>query len=282
MTLVVAAWCSNGIAICADSRSSYRDTKSNTLRIASDATEKLFQVGRVAVGTSGVNSLNGRTIFSHMQDFAANLKEELPSKVADDISIYFRDQYQEHVKTNPQGRAAQNSTVVEFLIVGFEGDEAQAFEAVVIEQAPGDTMQIQGEYGPGEISSGRGYYRVGKSGLTWIGDGDIVECLVLGYNKTILSVFGNQLDAANKVIPTPGFALQDCVNLIYFLTEASERMKHFSAGDASAVFVNRTVGGPIDVMVVRKRSGVTILKKKELVAQSQLGNPPTVTEEDSP
>lgn len=281
MTLALVGWCKAGVALCADSRSSFPDAQTGVLRIASDSTEKLFQVGRTGVVTSGYGELLDRKIHQHIEDFAQRLPDAPPSAVAENLGPYFRDLYQQHVAKYPQQRQRTNQGVIEFLVGGYEGDEPACYKAAVFEQEAGETVTFQTQRGPVTIQGGVAHWRVdGEYNFAWIGDTDVVESLVHGYHRSFFGV-NPAWDAAARNVPIGYFGLQDCVDLLYFLCQATERMKHFSAGDGSKFGVNRTVGGPIDVAVVRKASGFRGIQKKLLSVREQLLEAPEVPDEET-
>jgi hypothetical protein len=278
MTLALVAWCKAGVALCADSRSSFPDSTSGVLRIASDSTEKLFQVGRTGVVTSGYSELLDRRIFSHVQDFATKYTTEPPSMIASDLATYFRDLYQRHIAKYPQQRPQTNQRVLEFLVGGFEGDEPACYKALIVQQDPGQVVTSQAQRGPIVVQDGMGTWRLdGAYNFGWIGDSDVVESLIHGYQRSLLGA-NPAWDAAARNVPIGFFGLQDCVDLLYFLCQSTERMKHFSSGDGSKFGVNRTVGGAIDVAVVRETTGFQFLQKKVLAVREQLTEAPVASE----
>jgi 20S proteasome alpha/beta subunit len=281
MTLALVSWCKNGVVLCADSRSSFPDAKADVFRQASDTTEKLFRLGRVGAVTSGYGEFLGRTIYSHIQDISDRYEDEPPSIVARDLSAHFRELYTEHISKYPQQRQTANNAVIDFLVGGYEDDEPACYRATVAEQDEGSKIEIKTARGPAIIENGMGIWRMdGEHNFCWIGDADVVESLVLGYHS---SRIGNHPEYASsaRFVAVGYLGLQDCVDLLYFLTEATERMKHFSSGDGSKFGVNRTVGGPIDVAVVRRKTGFESVKRKELQVNPQLSNAPRVREGDA-
>lgn len=118
MTLALVAWCKNGVALAADSRSSFPDANTSVFRQASDNAEKLFGVGKCGVVTSGFGEFLGRTIYSHIQDFAPAHEDSPPSTIARSLGEFFHDLYEAHIAKYPQQRQQANSSVVEFLVGG--------------------------------------------------------------------------------------------------------------------------------------------------------------------
>jgi|ERR1700693_4652220 len=260
MSLGLVAWCRNGIALCADSRSSFPDPASSHTRIASDCTEKLFRVGKCGVVTSGAGTLCNRTIFSHMEDFKDAHKSEPPSVVAEQLAIAFRTIVDQHLVDYPQQVYLENAVIIDFLVGGYEDDKPKCFRASVFQQAAGATQTIDTQWGPVIARNGRVSFRLnGEFNISYIGDVDVVLSL-----------------NANRNFPIALFGLQDSVDLVYFLAQASERTKHFSSGDGSAFGMNRTIGGPFDVAVIRRKHGFEAIQKKELAVREQIEAAPVV------
>src|SRR4029453_14108775 len=69
MTLAVTVVCQDGVVVAADSRTTLANHR--MLRVGSDYTHKVFESGRVAIATYGEAFVLGRSVASHMAEFAA-------------------------------------------------------------------------------------------------------------------------------------------------------------------------------------------------------------------
>ena len=94
MTLAVTVVCQDGVVVAADSS---RTTLANdrTLRVASDFTHKVFESGQVAVTTYGEALLLGRSVASHMAEFAVVEAGNCdhPGPTAQALADFFGERY---------------------------------------------------------------------------------------------------------------------------------------------------------------------------------------------
>ena len=113
-------------------------------------------------------------------------------------------------------------------------------------------------------------------GSTWVGQGDVVSRLILGYDSKMLNmpVFDrmsnhknellNQLHGLEYNIQWGLMTLQDAINLAVFLIKSTQMIQAYADGINMDIGDVQNVGGPIDIAVIRLDEGVDWINKKQL------------------
>ena len=127
---------------------------------------------------------------------------------------------------------------------------------------------------PGSIELKRG---PNDYGCTWIGQGDVVARLVLGYDGRMLNtpIFQEILQTHSQEeligqirnveynVSWNLLPLQDAIDMAVFLIKTTETMQKFSCGIIGENTEIPAVGGPIDVAVITKNDGIKWINRKE-------------------
>lgn len=307
MTLIVNIVTPQGIVMAADSRQSERNIKQYT-RISTNSAMKLFSLNdRVVVGTAGLaffadNSGIRKNVSDYIEDFkkSNNLNnlsvEEIASRLHDYINKQYPWEKQLDVSAQqleieaerngdkilslerkedsidfkikqPSGRIKEghlNVEPVNLIVSGYNNDgSTQTFEV----------------NSPGELYIKR---KDNEFGCTWVGQGDVVSRIILGYDSKIFKVsyvnamsknsfddFTNQIRGLEYNIQWSLITLQDAVDLAVFLIKSTSIMQRYADGISMDVGEIQGVGGPVDVVLITK-DGITWVNKKEVTYSEQI------------
>lgn len=306
MSIVINTTTPEGIILAADSRQSYRNMK-GTARIGSENAMKLFQINRrIGVGIAGLAFLveNGAPKnlsqfieeFKHeegvedmeveevaqelnklfnqkykwkeqLNDLEANIGNDLQSKGLKIINVQRKDNQLHITFQNPQGVVEEINAgldPVEVLVAGFNPDGShQVFSCRI----------------PGQMQKLRDSYEIDKQyGSSWIGQGDVITRIVLGFDgrivntnfvKEALGKIGEQevqrqLQGMEYNIQWGTMTLQDAVDFATLMIRTTSAIQRFSDGINADPGDMPGVGGPIDVAVITPDRGFVWVKKKKL------------------
>ena len=301
MTLIVNIVTPEGIIMASDSRQSERNIKQYT-RISTNSANKLFSLNdRVIVGTAGLAFFADETgirknVSEYIESFKKDNKldvltvDEIATKLQEYINVHYpwekqldisAQQLEIEAKQNgdkilslerredsidfkikqPSGRIREghlNIEPVNLLVSGYNSD---------------GTTQTYEINSPGKKILKR---KNNEFGCTWIGQGDVVSRLILGYDSKLFKVpvikaMGKKADDDLKTqirgleyfIQWSLITLQDAVDLAVFLIKSTSVMQRFADGISMDVGDIQGVGGPIDVALVTK-DGIKWINKKEI------------------
>jgi hypothetical protein len=240
MSFVITAYVREGIVMAADSRLSLNSQQvigssvSNLIAVAqSDSNQKLFVTkSGVGISTVGDADIKGVPIAGLIEQFVDQIiadNQWSPEKVADEIIIYFNAQ---PIIPNTQ-----------FHISGYDHNtnEQQVFHAVI-------KTSTKNKVNPKD-----------QFGVTWAGESDVVA-RILNPSAEIDPLNGNSIKGVYPNIPIPFnfFTLQDAIDFSVYAVRTTIDTIRFQPRPKS-------VGGPIDVLVI-KPNEVKWIKKKELNA----------------
>lgn len=303
MTLIVSITTPEGIIMASDSRQTLRNPKQMT-RISTDNAVKLFKINdRIVLGTAGLAFFTDDTgvhksISAYVNDFcdSVDLEDISVEQLAKQLHAYLNRKYSwqkqlnesvEQLKKDVENKGArlvsvnqQNSSVkfriqhvtgdieegtinvepINVLINGFDKDgSCKTYELLV----PGDIIRKRDN---------------GEYGCTWVGQGDVVSRLILGYDGKILNLpmfkelssshsqedILNQLHGTEYNIQWPVLTLQDSINIAVFLIKVTAVTQFYADGITMDAGDTQGVGGPIDVALITKHEGVQWIKHKKL------------------
>ncbi|MDP3066398.1 MAG: hypothetical protein Q8N08_06635 [Methanobacteriaceae archaeon] len=306
MSLVINSTTPEGIVLAADSRQSYRNMK-GMARIGSDNASKLFQLNqRIGVGATGLAFLPEGSVVKNVSQYIEEYKRdpdvenldveeaaqglydlfnqkyswkeqlsELESNIAHDLhskglkilNVKKMDNQLNFTYQNPQGIVEEINAAldpVELLVAGYNTDGShQVFSCRV----------------PGQLQKLRDSYELDKQyGSSWIGQGDVVTRIVLGFDGRIVNVdfmkdvFGSrgeaevqrQLQGLEYAIQWGTMSLQDAVDFSTLMIQTTSAMQRFSDGINADPGDMPGVGGPIDVAVITPDHGFVWVKKKNI------------------
>lgn len=306
MSIVINTTTPEGIILAADSRQSYRNMK-GMARIGSENAMKLFQINRrIGVGIAGLAFLVENGVpknlsqfieeFKHeegvedmeveevaqelnklfnqkykwkeqLNDLEANIGNDLQSKGLKIINVQRKDNQLHITFQNPQGVVEEINAgldPVEVLVAGFNPDGShQVFSCRI----------------PGQMQKLRDSYEIDKQyGSSWIGQGDVITRIVLGFDgrivntnfvKEALGKIGEQevqrqLQGMEYNIQWGTMTLQDAVDFATLMIRTTSAIQRFSDGINADPGDMPGVGGPIDVAVITPDRGFVWVKKKKL------------------
>lgn len=301
MTLIINIVTPEGIIMASDSRQSERNIKQYT-RISTNSANKLFSLNdRVIVGTAGLAFFADDTgirknVSEYIESFKKDNKldlltvEEIATKLQEYINNHYpwekqldisAQQLEIEAKQNgdkilslerredsidfkikqPSGRIREghlNIEPVNLLVSGYNSDgTSQTYEI----NSPGKKILKR---------------KNNEFGCTWIGQGDVVSRLILGYDSKLFKVpvikamgkkaddeLRTQIRGLEYFIQWSLITLQDAVDLAVFLIKSTSVMQRFADGISMDVGDIQGVGGPIDVALVTKE-GIKWINKKEI------------------
>ena len=301
MTLIINVTTPDGIIMASDSRQSQRNIKQIT-RISTNTADKLFQINdRVIVGTAGLaffpnekgmptNVSKYITDFSKENDLDDLTVKEIAYKLHDYINTKYPWEKQldlsaQQLKIEAEQKGAQVLSIeklndsIEFKIKQANGRieeghlDIEAMDILVSGYNKNGTTQTYELRCPGEITLERD---IEEYGSTWVGQGDVVSRLILGYDSKMLNmpVFDrmsnhkkellNQLHGLEYNIQWGLMTLQDAINLAVFLIKSTQMIQAYADGINMDIGDVQNVGGPIDIAVIRLDEGVDWINKKQL------------------
>ncbi len=306
MSIVINTTTPEGIILAADSRQSYRNMK-GMARIGSENAMKLFQINkRIGVGIAGLAFLVENGVpknlsqfideFKHeagvedmeveevaqglnnlfnkkyawedqLNDLESNIGNDLQSKGLKIINVQRNDNQIHFTFQNPQGIVEEiNASLdpIEVLVAGFNQDGShQVFSCRI----------------PGQMQKLRDSYEIDKQyGSSWIGQGDVITRIVLGFDGRIVNLdfvkdslktrgeseVQKQLQGMEYNIQWGTMTLQDAVDFATLMIHTTSAIQRFSDGINADPGDMPGVGGPIDVAVITPDRGFVWVKKKKL------------------
>lgn len=238
MSFVITAYVREGIVMAADSRLSLNTQQTvgaNTTHLIavgqSDSNQKLFVTNNgIGISTVGDADLKGVPIAGFIEQFVIqNVADNQwsPENVADEIINFFNSQ-----------SSVPNS---QFHVAGYDMDskEQQVFQVAV-------KPKTKNKLNPKD-----------RYGVAWAGEGDVVG-RIINPSAEIDPQDNNKIKRIHPNIPIPFhfFTLQDAIDFAVYAVRTTIDTIRFQPRPKS-------VGGPIDVLVI-KPNGVKWIKRKEL------------------
>jgi len=231
MSFIIAVHVGEGIVLAGDSRTTYTITHPNGNRDvgvhATNATDKLFLCPNgCGIATCGEASINGRPITSTIQSF---IREKVHS-TTDIVDVptliveYFK-QFQPVPNTN-------------FIIVGYHNKDKKTYQKVYqVYMGSQDIKELPTQY----------------QGAVW--DGETITLTKLIQPVALKNPDGTYSDLPNYEIFWDFFTLHDAVDFARFAVETTINTMHFQ----NAI---KTVGKPIDILVVQPEKSYWLSKKE--------------------
>ena len=301
MTLIINIVTPEGIVMASDSRQSERNIKQFT-RIFTNSANKLFSLNdRVIVGTSGLaffadDSGLRKNVSEYIEAFKKDNK--LDSLTVDEISTKLQEYINNHYPWEKQLDISAQQLEIEAELNG---------ERIISLDRKKDSIDFKIKQPNGRIKEGHlniepvnllvsGYNPDGTSetyslnapggkilkrkndefGCTWIGQGDVVSRLILGYDSKLFKIpviksmgqkhngdLRTQIRGLEYYIEWNLITLQDAVDLSVFLIKSTSIMQRYADGISMDVGDFQNVGGPIDVALITK-DGIKWINKKEI------------------
>src|SRR5262245_26833682 len=253
MTLAVTVVCQDGVVVAADSRTTLANHR--MLRVGSDYTHKVFESGRVAIATWGEAFVLGRSVASHMAEFAAREAGNCdhPGPTAIRLAEFVGDRYDQDV-TEALDESEPRVAELGFLVGGY--DDAGVGEAWEV-TLPDRTVEIIATTTDG-------------GGAVWRGQSDVVTRIMRGSDIELLERLAAAhkvvdeldaltplLDACGYRIPFESMNLQDGIDLAVLCIRTTIDVQRLTLGPVapSPEFSWPGVGGPIEIATVTANSG---------------------------
>lgn len=267
MSLGIVVKGPEGLVLAADSRVTLESRQQGQppIMVNFDNATKLISFGEpninnphryVGVVTYGQAAIGLRTANSFVPEFEEGLPRERLKidDFAKGLSDFFMRQWQ---AVMPSDYAGPPMT---FIVGGF--NDGEAYGRVYLIEIPNAPAPVERNPQPGEF------------GITWGGQREFVDRLLLGYAprlpeliKSALNLEPAQMSDLTKALqplqmstPVQMLALQDCVNLAIFFIRTTIEAQELSVGV-------RGVGGEIDVATVTRRDGLQFVQRKKIVGE---------------
>jgi hypothetical protein len=266
MSLGVAVLGPEGVVLAADSRITLTAERPDAppLPVNFDTATKLLSfsephnyVGAVTYGTAVIGL---RSAHSLVPEFELQLETEDRLSVeefASKLGEFFLDQWRRVIPEDYDGPS------MVFIVGGF--DRQAAYGRVFLVDIPNNPEPV--ERNPGET----------EFGMTWGGQLQIASRIIHGYDPMVLPMVQQELgldeehiqrlrsvfrDNLEFSIPYQVLPLQECVNLATFMIRSTISAQNLAVGV-------RGVGGPIDIAVIRRTTGLQYVKRKSIDAATE-------------
>lgn len=234
MSFIITVYTNEGIVMASDSRTTYTTTRKLSdgttekqvgVQIT-DTTYKTFQCNsRVGLSTCGTASINGSPIAGFIEEFIAKniTEDDGVDKISNELLNFF-------IKYSPVPSS-------DFIVAGYDlTDNKQHINRVHL--ASQEIVPIV----------------INSPGAVWDGEYDILQRLI----KTVAlkQKDGTYIDLENYNIGFNFFTLQDAIDFAKYAVDSTIKTMFFQDRV-------KTVGGPIDVLVI-KPTGAFWIQRKEL------------------
>lgn len=263
MSLGIVVKGTEGLVLAADSRvtlSAEMHELGERVHVNFDNATKLLSFSEpnsfVGAVTYGQAAIGLRTANSFLPEFESELPEDerLSIKVfTERLRDFFLQQWE---NTMPSDYAGPPMT---FVVGGF--DKAEPYGSVYMFDVPHQPeLKLQHEDG---------------FGITWGGQREAVDRLMQGFDNRLASIIERELKPNKKEldslyqtlkkelqlpVPIQAMALQDCVDLAVFFVRTTMQAQSLTVGI-------RGVGGPIDVVTITRRNGLTFVQRKQVTGE---------------
>jgi hypothetical protein len=249
MTIIVGITTPDGVLLASDSRTTREDERGH--RILSDSAQKVFEVGRFAVATTGLAFIAGNTIAGLMDQFLAQLDDEDSTGVeafTNSLGQFFDSRFD--AWTEAEGVKWDTDEAgfpLTFLVAGYDGEGIGHINEVEI---PGPQ---RGDYSPNTVDTG----------VMWRGQTDVVTRMLKGVDRAGLRLPFDELseEALKKIVEAFDsleynhlfpVTVQDAVDYSSFLIRTTIDMQRFSDGTLANPGLIPGCGGPLQIVVVER------------------------------
>ena len=305
MSLGINTSTPEGIVFAADSRQSYRNRKGMS-RIGSDSASKVFRLGKkCGLVLTGLAFLpyNGvqKNISRFIEEFRnqTELENLTIKEISDKLHEFFVEKYQykaqdnlsNQVKADLERQGCKISGIKKekgYVHFKFKGPDGVAKQHVAgIEQLrfivagynSDNSHQVCMVYIPGDVVVNRdSAKKINEYGANWIGQTDVVERIILGFDRRISNLpimqkttqeigeseVQKQLRKLEYVIQWSTMTLQDGIDFSTLAIETTTAIQRFSDGIYADPGDMPGVGGAVDVAVITPDKGFVWVSKKAL------------------
>lgn len=301
MTLIINIVTPEGIIMASDSRQTERNIKQFT-RISTNSANKLFSLNeRVIVGTAGLAFFaDSSGVRKNVSEYIEEFKKDnnLENLSVDEISHKLQEYIDKEYPWEKQLDISAQQLEIE---AERNGDKILSLDR------KNDSIDFKIKQHSGRIKEGHlniepvnlivsGYNSDGSTetyeinspgdrilkrennefGCTWVGQGDVVSRLILGYDSKLFKVpmlksmnkknvedLRTQIRGLEYYIQWSLLTLQDAVDLAVFLIKSTSIMQQFADGISMDIGDMQGVGGPVDVVLITK-DGIEWINRKEV------------------
>lgn len=267
MSLGIVIKAPEGIVLAAESRVTLTTPTNNgngVLHVNFDNATKLLSFSKpyhdLGVVTYGQAAIGFRTAQTFIPEFESTLENNGDGKrgitvyeFAKKLSDFFLDQWKQVMPAN------YNGPDMTFNVAGF--DDNEPYGKVY-------NLNIPRKPEPIEQSPGKNNF-----GITWGGQREIVDRLVMGYDGRIIDLLikngiikpadmtkiGPLLSQIQLAMPIQFMPLQDCVNLATLFIKTTIETQSLTVG-------LRGCGGAIDVAIITRHKALEFIQKKQIIA----------------
>ncbi len=274
MSLCITIVTTEGVVAAGDSRQT--QTIGGLNRVGSDSGVKVFELTSTVVATTtgwaflkGQNTPNMRNIASLVEDFKPTIPAgSTVAAIAALLWTRFNTLYQDHIIAYPTAAVPQDQNAVSFTVGGFNPDSRVA--------------EMYTFFVPSADAPAAPMRTTDNPGSWWMGTHDVVARIYNGFDYRIFDlpfvVAANvpdaqgqnpaqaQLSGLTYVVNWHLMTLQDAIDFAVGMIQITIMVQRFTAGTMNNMGSAATVGGPIDVVVVRPGDTVKWVQRKELHA----------------
>ncbi len=242
MSLIITVYCSEGIVMASDSRSTYSHTERiepsqegqtpliiehNGIHFTDTAYKTFISSNGVGVSTCGASSINGKPITGLIEEFLRIHSELSVTNMACHIHKFF------------QTIAPYQST--EFIIAGYEEINDKTCQKIY--RANTTRTEIEN-------------IDTDTHGAIWGGENDILSRILTELYLKETSTDGNTTYTPHVGYPILWnyFTLQDCIDFAEYAIKTTIDTMRFQGRV-------KTVGGPIDILVIKPSETIWIAHK---------------------
>lgn len=267
MTVVIAIASADGLVLAGDSRTSHRLNDQAPVRVLSDFTHKVFQVGQHGIATYGWAFLEEGNIAGHVARFVAGDPSVagLPiTALADRVTSHFGDMIDLHVQAGLD--ALPPFDPLGFLVAGYENGLGMVFEVTL----PSRTVNM--------------LFDTANPSAAWRGQTDVIGRIVKGvdYEHLLplvhqrgkaneLQALQDELDALEYLVPFGQMNLQDAVDFGVFAIRTTIDTQRLTHGTTGAPGSWPGVGGPIEILTITPTGGAAWVQQTTLQGERRAG-----------
>ncbi|SFL30482.1 20S proteasome, alpha and beta subunits [Bacillus sp. 5mfcol3.1] len=224
MSISICVYCRDGIVLASDSRLTLTNPRVKNSVMYSDNTTKTFLAKQIGISFTGVSDIDGVHISKFINSFISeNIKDETCVSVVPQLLKGYFNKLKANLETT-------------FFVTGYhKKTKEQILYTVRLNNGDIETNSTKG------------------GGAAWQGDpGDILSRLLLNdvYRKEI-----NYRELAYYPIPFETFNIQDSIDFAVHCVNTTEKTMSFQIR-------NQSVGGPIDVLVIKPHEAFWVHKKE--------------------
>ena len=270
MTLAVTVVCQDGVVVAADSRTTLANHR--MLRVGSDFTHKVFESGGVAVATYGDAFVGGRSIASHLAEFAVVHSGdcEHPGPTAQRLADFFGARYDAQASDDPDDVSPPPIAALGFLVGGYDAaGVGEAWEVVLPERIV-ERIATTTEGG----------------GAAWRGQSDVITRIVRGSDLELLERLADAhqlqrelhsltplLDACTYRIPFDSMNLQDGIDFAVLCIRTTIDVQRLTLGPVATLpeFSWPGVGGPVEIATVTAPAGFAWVQRTKVQGERPAG-----------